>query len=104
MEVRGMNALIHSVYVLLSLKDGLFYIGMSSNLLARLRDHESGSVLSTNPRRPFVIVHTEHYFSKSDALRREDYFKSAKGKRVLTLMLRDSLRELRESTGGEDCP
>ena len=99
-----MNSLIHSVYVLLSLKDGLFYIGMSSSLTARLRDHESGGVTSTNPRRPFVVIHTEHYFSKADAYRREGYFKTTTGKRVLRLMLRESLRELRKSIGCEDRP
>jgi len=99
-----MNALMHCVYVLVSLKDGLFYIGFSSNLTARLRDHESGGVTSTNPRRPFVVIHTEHYSSREDALRREDYFKTTTGKRILRLMLRDSLRELATSTGREDRP
>ena len=99
-----MNSLIHCVYVLLSLKDGHFYIGMSSNLTARLQDHETGGTTSTSPRRPFVVVHTEHYFSKSDAVRREDYFKSTIGKRVLRLMLRESLRELRKPLGCEDRP
>jgi putative endonuclease len=99
-----MNVLFHCVYVLLSLKDGLFYIGMSSNLPARLRDHEAGGSTSTSPRRPFVLVLTEHYLAKSDALRREIYFKTTRGKRVLRLMLRESLRDSRESIGCEDRP
>ena len=92
-----MNKLIHSVYVLVSLKDGLFYIGSSSNLPLRLRDHEIGGCASTSPRRPFVLIHTEHYFSKSDALRRERYFKTTVGKRMLRLILSESLRELKAS-------
>lgn len=92
-----MNTLSHCVYVLLSLKDGQFYIGLSSNLQGRMRQHDAGDCRSTESRRPFLLVHTEHYLSQRDARRREDYFKTTIGKRVLRLMLRDSLRNLRAS-------
>ena len=96
-----MNTLIHCVYVLLSVKDGNFYIGMSSTLQGRMRQHEAGLCKSTAPRRPVVLLHTEHYLSERDALRREDYFKTTTGKRVLRLMLRESLRGLNSPDAGE---
>src|SRR5687767_5164038 len=70
-----MNTLVHCVYVLVSRCDNQFYIGTSSNLAARLYAHECGETKSTRRRRPFTLLFTEHFLSKTDALRREKYFK-----------------------------
>jgi len=35
------------------------------------------------------------FFSKKDALRREDYFKTTAGKKSLKLVIRESLKELK---------
>ena len=51
--------------------------------------------LLPSPRGPFVLVHCEYYLEKADAERRENYLKTAKGRRVLRLMLKDSLTEAR---------
>jgi putative endonuclease len=47
--------------------------------------------LSIEDRRLIIGVFCEYYLSKSDALRREQYFKTTPGKRVLSLMLQESL-------------
>ena len=86
-----MNTLSHCVYVLTSLSDGKFYIGYTADLSRRLKEHEDGRSQSTASRRPLRLVYCECFLSKNDALRREAYFKTAKGKRVLRLMLRDGL-------------
>jgi putative endonuclease len=83
-----------AVYVLYSLKDHLFYIGYTANFIRRMSEHENGRSKSTACRRPFVCVFVEYYVSQSDALRRELYFKTSMGKRVLRLMLTESLLEL----------
>jgi len=84
----------YCVYVLYSRKDGKLYIGYSADLETRLKDHSAGRVESTAPRRPLTLIHVEYYLSKNDAARREKYLKTTKGKRVLRLMLRDSLLSL----------
>ncbi|MBK9638822.1 MAG: GIY-YIG nuclease family protein [Bacteroidetes bacterium] len=83
-----------AVYVLYSLKDNQFYIGFTSNFKRRMEEHEQGRSKSTSCRRPFICVFVEYYFSKKDAMRREEYFKTSAGKRVLRLMLTESLLEL----------
>ena len=80
-----------AVYVLYSLKDNQFYIGYTSNFTRRMEEHAEGRSKSTKNRRPFVCLFCEYYLSKSDALRREQYFKTTAGKRVLRLMLQESL-------------
>lgn len=69
----------HCTYVLYSLKDHQFYIGSSSDFDRRSNEHEQGKSKSTAPRRPFVPLLCEYYFSKKDCLRREQYFKTTAG-------------------------
>jgi putative endonuclease len=79
----------YSTYVLRSLKDGENYIGFSTDIEKRIKAHNLGNNKSTKNRRPFKLIYCEFHISKKDALRREKYFKSSKGRRVLKLMLRD---------------
>jgi putative endonuclease len=83
-----------AVYVLYSLKDLQLYIGYTANFKRRMEEHAEGRSQSTACRRPFVCLFVEYYFSKKDAMRREEYFKTSTGKRVLRLMLTESLLEL----------
>jgi putative endonuclease len=80
------------VYVLRSLKDGLFYVGFSEDLKNRVRDHNMGKNISTKNRRPLELIFYESFRSKADALRRESYFKTTKGKTTLKQMLKHFLK------------
>ncbi len=90
---------MYYVYVLKSGKDGNLYIGYTTDLRERFQDHQNGRVPSTKPRRPLELIFYEAYKSMADAKRREQYFKTSKGKSSLEMMLRDSLRK--ESLGRE---
>ena len=79
------------VYVLISRKDHLLYIGYTSNLKQRIQDHANGDTKSTAPRRPLELIYCEFHTSKNDAIRREGYFKTTAGKKTLNLMLREAL-------------
>ena len=79
------------VYILQSKKDKKFYIGFTKNLKRRKKQHDLGEVLSTKSRRPLRLIFYEAYLNQQDALRREDYFKTSKGKRTLRLMLKEFL-------------
>ena len=82
---------MYYVYVLLSLKDYRFYIGYTEDVKKRLADHNEGRNTSTKPRRPLKLIYYEAHISKDNALRREGYFKTAKGKSTLNQMLRTTL-------------
>ncbi len=81
----------YCVYVLQSEKDLLLYHGFTRNINKRLIDHNKGGTKSTSTRRPLKLVFCEFYISKKDAQRREKYLKTTQGKRMLRLMLRDTL-------------
>ncbi|MBN2559987.1 MAG: GIY-YIG nuclease family protein [Phycisphaerae bacterium] len=81
----------YCVYVLLSHKDGKLYIGFSTDLKQRLTAHFNGHVEATSHRRPLELIYCEYHKARSDALRREGYFKTTMGKKALRLMLREGL-------------
>jgi putative endonuclease len=69
------------VYILYSDKFERYYVGMTVNLVKRLKAHNSGKVRSTKAFLPWEIIHTEIYPTRKDARQREKYLKSSAGRR-----------------------
>ena len=70
---------MYYTYILKSLKDGKHYYGHTSDLQVRLKIHNLGKVRSTKSRIPFELVYFEEYETKSEASKREYFFKSIDG-------------------------
>ena len=70
------------VYVLRSQSDSGFYIGFSTNLRARLRQHQDGESLATSHRGPWKLIYYEAYTEREDAEGREKFLKSGAGRRL----------------------
>jgi len=85
--------MFYYTYILRSKKDDKLYIGYTSNLKKRIDEHQSGKVTATKSRLPVELIFYEAYRNKYDALRREKYFKTSKGKTTLKSMLREFLKE-----------
>ncbi len=81
------------VYVLWSKEDRKFYIGYTKDLARRLQEHENRQCHTTLRMKNPKFIFCESFVAESDAKRREEYFKTTKGKKTLKLMLRDSLRQ-----------
>jgi putative endonuclease len=81
------------VYVLESQKDGNRYIGYTSNLKRRLKEHSDGSSFATKYRRPFKLIYFEGCLDEQDAKRRERYLKTTQGRRFLGLRLIEYKRQ-----------
>ncbi len=82
---------MYYVYILKSKKDDGLYIGFTENLRQRFKEHNNKENQSTKSRTPFTLIFYESYVNKYDALRREKYFKSGKGRTSLNLMLKETL-------------
>ena len=72
------------VYVLVSERNGRRYVGQTDDLARRLAEHNSPT---HNPRKytsrhagPWRLVHTEHFASRAEAMRRERALKSGRGR------------------------
>jgi len=78
------------VYILLC-ADNKLYAGFTEDVEARVNRHSSGRIRSTKFRLPVKLIFHEAYVNKYDALRREKYFKTTKGKTSLRTMLSETL-------------
>jgi putative endonuclease len=70
-------------YVLYSEKAMKHYYGSTGDLHKRLNEHNRGKVKFTKPFIPWCLVYSEEYESRSDAFKREMFFKSVDGHRWL---------------------
>jgi len=86
---------MYFVYALISEKDSEFYIGYTEDIEKRIKDHNEGKNSSAKTRRPLRLLYYEAHTSKTDALKRERYFKTTKGKTTLRQIIKDAL-SLRE--------
>jgi putative endonuclease len=76
-----------SVYILKSELTDVYYIGSTQNVQERLNLHNSAKARWTKRHQPWVLEYYEEFTTRSEAVRREKYFKSLKGiKRHLELL------------------
>ncbi|WP_321297379.1 N-6 DNA methylase [Marinifilum fragile] len=67
------------VYIL-KCADGSFYKGQSNNLERRLQEHNIGEVSWTAKNLPVELVHWEVFKTRDEAVEREKYLKSGRGR------------------------
>ena len=71
------------VYYLKSSKNGDIYIGSTKNLENRIRLHNFGKVRSTEFYKPWKLLNSEAYNSRSEAMKREMFLKTGQQKELL---------------------
>jgi putative endonuclease len=75
------------VYVLRS-ASGILYKGSTADLEARIKTHNSTSGNRfTSKDQPWVLVYSELHNSRADAMKREKFLKSGKGREFLKTVL-----------------
>lgn len=81
--------MMYNIYVLYSKKFDRIYIGQSDNIDRRIKQHNSGHVLSTKAYIPFELVYSEHFGTRDEAVQREKDLKSTTGRRFLRKILKE---------------
>jgi len=77
------------IYVLKSLKNGKRYVGYTGKTAEkRLAEHNSGVNIFTRQNKPFVLIYTEEYQTKIEAMKREKFLKSGQGRKFLDNTIR----------------
>ena len=76
-----------ATYVLQGSGGEYLYKGACRDLCERLKDHRAGRVSRTKNRRPLRLVYCEYVEHYRDALRRERFLKSGKGRALLKHLL-----------------
>jgi putative endonuclease len=85
------------VYILRSQSTGRLYKGSTEDLLRRMAEHAQGLSFSTKSGGPWELVRQEQFATRAEAMHRERYFKTGKGREELRKMLVE--RGTRSSTG-----
>jgi len=66
------------VYILQSQKDRKYYVGHTSDIDRRMKDHNRGKSKSVRNRGPFQLIYKEPFASRLDAIEREKQIKRYK--------------------------
>jgi putative endonuclease len=78
--------IIYYVYILLNEAKTRTYTGVTDNVNKRLTEHNAGRVKSSQPYRPYKVIHVESFETLSEARQKEKYYKSTTGRRRLREM------------------
>ncbi len=89
---------MHYVYILQSKREiqvnnKKCYIGRTDDLRRRIQEHQQGKTWTTKRILPIELIFYEAFKDKQDAIRREKYLKTSKGKSTIKMMLQYSFEE-----------
>jgi putative endonuclease len=80
---------MYYTYVLESQYDKTFYYGSSDDPITRLNQkHNKGKVIYTRSRMPWKLIYQEEFATRREAMCREKFFKSGKGREYLKSLLK----------------
>ena len=74
---------MYYTYILYSKNYNKHYYGSTINLLKRLQEHNKGKSNFTKAFIPWEVIYYEEYDTRSEAYKRELFFKSSEGKKWL---------------------
>ncbi|WP_293010659.1 GIY-YIG nuclease family protein [Mongoliibacter sp.] len=78
---------IYYAHVLKSKVHNYYYKGHCKDLQKKLIQHNSGMTVSIRPYIPFEIVYFEEFETEIEAIKREKYFKTSRGREFLRKIL-----------------
>ncbi|MDD5231664.1 MAG: GIY-YIG nuclease family protein [Candidatus Marinimicrobia bacterium] len=87
---------MYFVYILQSQKDQGFYIGFTSNLEKRIKEHNAGKTRSLRQRLPMKLIYHEQFQYSKDAKNREKQIKAFKGGNAFHKLIQSSPRLRRD--------
>ena len=68
------------VYILRSAVIGRLYTGSTADVQDRLRRHNAGESKATRHGIPWTLIRTETFATRAEAVRRERYYKTGRGR------------------------
>lgn len=79
----GTHNLMYRMYILYSTAFDEYYIGSTNDVEKRLQRRNSSKFGWTKSYRPWILLHTETFASRSEAVQREKCLKSLKDKNLI---------------------
>lgn len=81
-----------SVYILQSISSGRYYVGHTDDLMRRLSEHNTGMTKYTQRDKPWKVVYTEQYATRSEAMKREHEIKKKKSRKYIEKLIEEGER------------
>ncbi|PIS42155.1 MAG: hypothetical protein COT24_05045 [Candidatus Kerfeldbacteria bacterium CG08_land_8_20_14_0_20_40_16] len=92
---------MYFVYVSKSKRDNSLYIGQTSDLQKRVKEHNQGKTKSLKHKTPLYLIYYEVYKNKKDATRREWNFKhKGQEREILKKQIHNSINNPPPSSSG----
>ena len=76
-------------YILFSNSLRKYYVGSTSNLKNRLRDHNSGRSKYTSKGKPWDLIYSKEFNNHTEALKLESQIKKRGARRFLNDLIKD---------------
>ena len=80
--------MFYYTYILQSLKNNSLYIGYTSDLQKRFKEHNSGMSKATIPFIPYKLIFYEAFLNRIDAKNREEYLKGGYGRKTIKAIIK----------------
>jgi len=93
--------MFYYTYILQSLKNDSLYIGYTSDLQKRFKEHNSGMSKATKPFIPYKLIFYEAFLNRIDAKNRETYLKGGYGRKTIKALIKKYLESISNSTREE---
>jgi putative endonuclease len=71
------------IYILQSELDWSFYIGFTENIESRVYEHNFGRTGYSKSKRPWKLIYSEEFGTRTEAIKRERYLKKLKSRRYI---------------------
>lgn len=94
-----MLPIMFHIYIL-ELKDKSYYVGSTSDLEDRMKEHKSKKVKSTKNKLPFELKYTEQYTTRSEAQSREYQIKKWKSRKAIERLINKTKINTAPSSNG----
>jgi putative endonuclease len=78
---------MYCTYVLKSSSSGILYKGHTSDLKKRVKSHNTPGSRFTSKDGPWTLMYFEEFETRAEAMKREKFFKSGKGRSFLQNIL-----------------
>jgi putative endonuclease len=88
-----MFEIMFTIYVLYSPSHNKIYIGFTSNIEQRMLSHNQLATKGYTVKfRPWILIHTEVFETKSEAMKREKELKSANGRQFIWNLIKNKAK------------
>ena len=88
---------MYYVYILYATRYNKSYVGYTHDVEKRIEEHNFTAIKGyTISYRPWALIHTEAFETKTEAIKKEKYYKTGVGREIIKGMIEDFLQRAKD--------